>query len=200
MPKWVLHLTILLLLILAFAFRWETGPQKTTYYTTKIFKHDRWTGQTWVKTYDFASKITKEELSVIPLSAPIKPSYPISPDSPVNSSPSFAFDSSGTNVPNINKFREALAERDRRLLEWERQQQQAPEYQIALAEYDAANAEYKKNVSNYIDNQYLIRYGLSIAWGLLVLASFFWLFRAVKKERELVSGNYADSKPMIDNK
>lgn len=169
MPKWALPLTILILLFLAFAFRWETGPQKTTNYTTKVFMHDRWTGQTWVKTYDFSQGRTKEELSTIPYNAPIRP---LNPDS--NNSNSTILNFTGSN--NLPKL-------------------SPEEYKIALAEYDTAYAEYKKNVSNYNDTQYLIRDGLNIAWGLLVLISVFWFFRAVKRERELAAQNCVASKP-----
>jgi len=54
MPRWVLPSIILILLFLAFAFRWEEGPRRTAdKYTVITYKHDRWLNQDWAKIYTF---------------------------------------------------------------------------------------------------------------------------------------------------
>lgn len=51
MPRWASPVVILLLLLLIFAFRWEEGPKKTTDKGIITYKHDRWTGQDFIKKY-----------------------------------------------------------------------------------------------------------------------------------------------------
>ena len=51
MPRWVLPAIILFLLILALAFRWEEGPEKTYDWGILTYKFDRWSQQNWCKVY-----------------------------------------------------------------------------------------------------------------------------------------------------
>lgn len=63
MPRWVLPSIILILLILAFVFRWEKGPEKREEYKDGFliitFVHDRWTTEKWVKAYGVINREPK---------------------------------------------------------------------------------------------------------------------------------------------
>lgn len=55
--KWVIPLIICILLIAAYAFRWEQGPTLTEKDLKIIPLRDRWTGQVWIKTYGIRNEI-----------------------------------------------------------------------------------------------------------------------------------------------
>jgi len=50
-PRWVLPLTILVLLVLAMVFRWESPGRVVDGNELIIYSHDRWLDQHWVKVY-----------------------------------------------------------------------------------------------------------------------------------------------------
>lgn len=66
MPRWVLPATILFLIGVAFVFRWEYGPVQYYGLKTAVYKHDRWTGQDWVKIYESSYEGTKIRENPVP--------------------------------------------------------------------------------------------------------------------------------------
>lgn len=64
MPRWILPAVLLMLLLVAFAFRWDEGSTKTFSHTIVEFKHDRWTGQNWVKVYRLYGRIAVTERAI----------------------------------------------------------------------------------------------------------------------------------------
>lgn len=55
--KWIFPLVVCILLLLALTFRWEQGPTQTNKDLKIIYTLDRWTGQTWIKTYGISNGI-----------------------------------------------------------------------------------------------------------------------------------------------
>lgn len=154
MPRWVLPSVVLVLLLLAFAFRWEEGPKKTTGNTTIIYKYDRWIGGDWVKTYYFGNNFVNihETATNIPFTRPVKPIDPREPKD-------FArFD-----------FTKVKTE------------EESKTYEEMLAEYKIQYANYEKNVSNYIEGQYLIKDSLTAIWGIFIACTIAWLCFSLRK-------------------
>jgi hypothetical protein len=53
---WIISLVIFFLLLLAWSFRWEKGPEQSLSNLKWIHMRDRWTGQAWIALYGVADE------------------------------------------------------------------------------------------------------------------------------------------------
>jgi len=156
MPRWALPVVILLLLCLAFVFRWNEIETKIYDNRKTIFLQDRWTGCYWSKSYVFSPDgqtfRAEEKPAGIPYSRPFRPMEPGS---------GFAIFSK--TAPPSND-----------------------EYQVALTQYGKDIEAYDKNVHNYITVRQKIKTGLAALWACLVLVNLEWLRRTIARHRKIL--------------
>jgi len=64
---WIISLVIFFLLLLAWSFRWEKGPEQSLSNLKWIHMRDRWTGQAWIALYGVADEnVFSGEMKPIP--------------------------------------------------------------------------------------------------------------------------------------
>ena len=177
--KWVIPVAILLLLLTANAFRWDTEARKTGDTWVLLWKTDRWTGQSWRVKYTPVGKF--EIPTNMPTVRPVELDNPILKDSAAiklyaatkayqndlttpgplkfdfGDTPT-RFDFTGTKV-NPAK----LNEQDRAVLK-----------EYVQATIDAENALTKSSASQKA-TVWGIRHGLTASWVLAVFITSVWL-------------------------